>query len=124
MTQALLYGLGATLLYFPIMSSAPQNFDRNRGFAMGIILSGNGIGGLILAPVIHALINRFGVQWTLRALGVFNLIFMAPVACIARQAPGYEARRRAGVARVNMNIVKRGTFLAQVCYNLFRHSSH
>ncbi|KAL5485185.1 hypothetical protein ACEPAI_7827 [Sanghuangporus weigelae] len=33
-------------------------FDRNRGLAMGIILSDNAIGGLILAPIIHAFIQR------------------------------------------------------------------
>lgn len=116
LTQALLYGVGATLLYFPIMSLAPQVFDRNRGFAMGFILSGNGVGGLVLAPTLHTLIQRVGVQWTLRILGLWTFIMMIPVACVPRQPPGFEARRRGrqGSSRLNLSLLKRGTFIAQV----------
>ncbi|KAH8119368.1 monocarboxylate transporter [Phellopilus nigrolimitatus] len=115
LTQAILYGIGATLLYFPIMSLAPRFFDQHRGFAMGFILSGNGAGGLVLAPVVHTLLHRFGVRWTLRILGLWTLVMMIPVACVARQPPGFEARRRGGpgTTRINVNLVRRGTFLAQ-----------
>lgn len=115
LTQALLYGIGAALLYFPIMSFAPQFFDRHRGFALGFILSGNGFGGLVLAPVIHSLIHRFGIQWTLRILGIWSLVAMIPVACVVKQPPGFEARRRGGPAssRLDMALVKRGVFSAQ-----------
>lgn len=115
LTQAILYGLGATALYFPIMSNAPRFFDRNRGFALGLILSGNGIGGLVLAPTVHVLIKRVGVRWALRILGLWTFVLMVPVALIPRHPPGFEARRRGGGAlRLNVSLMKRGTFLAQV----------
>ncbi|KAI5123977.1 hypothetical protein M0805_006389 [Coniferiporia weirii] len=116
LTQALLYGIGATLIYFPIMSLAPRYFDRHRGFAMGFILSGNGVGGLVLAPIVQTLLtDRVGVRWTLRILGLMTLVLMAPVACVPKQPPGFEARRRGGPdsTRLNLNLVRRGTFLAQ-----------
>ena len=69
------------MLYFPILSSIPQFFDRHRGFAMGFILSGNGVGGLILAPLLHLMLERVGIRWTLRALGAWNLVVTVPVAC-------------------------------------------
>ncbi|KAL5485184.1 hypothetical protein ACEPAI_7826 [Sanghuangporus weigelae] len=113
LTQALLFGLGATLLYFPIMSLAPRFFDRNRGLAMGIILSGNGIGGLVLAPTVHALIHSVGVRWALRILGIWSLVLMTPVALVPRHPPGFEARRRGGASRLNASLLKKGTFIGQ-----------
>jgi hypothetical protein len=38
LTQGLLFGLGASLLYFPILSAAPEYFTSHRGTAMGFIL--------------------------------------------------------------------------------------
>ena len=120
LTQGLLFGIGATLLYFPIMSFAPRFYDRHRGFALGFILSGNGIGGLVLAPVAHVLIHRYGIQWTLRILSIWTLVMMVPVACVVRQPPGFQARRRGGPAasRLNMSLIKRGVFSAQVTSSL------
>lgn len=126
LTQALLCGIGAALLYFPIMSNAPQFFDRHRGFAMGFILSGIGVGGLVLAPVVHFLIYRCGIHWTLRILGIWSLVAMIPVACVVKQPTGFKARRRGGPApsRLSLALIKRGVFSAQVrmflrCHKLF-----
>ncbi|KAL5523803.1 hypothetical protein ACEPAG_7976 [Sanghuangporus baumii] len=113
LTQALLFGLGATLLYFPIMSLAPRFFDRNRGLAMGIILSGNGIGSLVLAPSIHALIHSVGVRLALRILGIWSLVLMTPVAMVPRHPPSFEAKRRGGASRLNASLLKKDTFIGQ-----------
>lgn len=97
------------------MSLAPQFFDRNRGFAMGFILSGNGVGGLVLAPTVHSLIQRCGIRWTLRILSLWTLVLMLPVACVPRQPPGFEARRRGGPgSSPNRALVKKPVFSAQV----------
>ena len=98
------------------MSLAPRFFDRNRGLAMGFILSGIGVGGLVLAPTVQALIQRVGVRWTLRILGLWSFVLMVPVALVPRHPPGFEARRRGGPggSRFNADLLKRGTFIAQV----------
>ena len=96
------------------MSLAPRFFDRNRGLAIGLILSGNGIGGLVLAPTTHALIQGVGVRWALRILGIWSLVLMTPVAFIPRHPPGFEARRRGGASRLNASLLKKGTFVGQV----------
>ncbi|KAF8890076.1 major facilitator superfamily domain-containing protein [Infundibulicybe gibba] len=98
LTQALLYGVGSSMYYFPIMSITPVYFDRHRGFAMGVILAGSGVGGLVIAPVLQLLLDKHGVHWALRILAIWNL-------------PGFNGVRR---TRVNMGLVKRGTFLYQV----------
>jgi MFS family permease len=110
-TQAILYGIGSSMYYFPIMSLAPVYFDAHRGFAMGFILSGSGAGGLVLAPVTTALVSRFGIQWALRALGIWNLVVGIPVACVIRKRKGFGR----GNTRVALKLVRKGTLLYQVC---------
>jgi hypothetical protein len=70
LTQGLLYGIGSSMIYFPILSIAPEYFDARRGSAMGFILSGTGVGGLTFSPSFQALLNRFGPRSTL--LGFFT----------------------------------------------------
>lgn len=77
---------------------------------MGFILSGTGIGGLVLAPVLHYLLDHLGVQWALRILGIWNLAVGLPVACVVRQRPGFGARSSNQNTRINMALVTRGTF--------------
>ncbi|KAA1467846.1 MFS general substrate transporter [Dentipellis sp. KUC8613] len=111
LTQSLLYGIGSSMFYFPILSLAPPFFDRHRGAAMGVILSGNGIGGLVLAPVTHQLLQKVGVQWTLRILGLWNLIVCIPIACVVRRRAGFGFGRRS--TKFDLSILRRGTFLSQ-----------
>jgi MFS family permease len=92
LTQGLLYGMGSSMIYFPILSVAPEYFDTRRGTAMGFILSGTGVGGLIFSPSFQALLNRFGPRWTLRFLALLNLVIGIPIAVTA--APSRFRGRR------------------------------
>lgn len=114
LTQALLWGIGSSMFYFPIMSLSPGFFDRNRGFAMGFILSGSGAGGLALGPILRVLIEKYGIRWALRILGLWNLAVVIPVALVIKKQPGVGLGDR-DRTRINMDLAKRGTFIAQVC---------
>jgi len=92
LTQGLLYGIGSSLLYFPILSVAPEYFTAHRGSAMGFILSGAGIGGLVFSPLIRALISSIGPRWTLRVLAFLVLVLSLPIAATA--APSRFVGRR------------------------------
>ncbi|GAP83564.1 putative monocarboxylate transporter protein [Rosellinia necatrix] len=80
LTQGLLAGLGMSLLYFPLLAPAPEYFTTHRATAMGFILAGGGAGGLILSPVIRALLSSIGGRWTLRALAISYLVAGLPIA--------------------------------------------
>ncbi|KAL0950252.1 hypothetical protein HGRIS_010236 [Hohenbuehelia grisea] len=110
LTQALLYGVGSSMYYFPIMSITPIYFDRHRGFAMGLILAGSGVGGLVIAPVLETLLSKYGIGWALRALGIWNFAIGLPVSMVLRHRPGFGARGR---TRLNLRLVKNGTFIYQ-----------
>jgi MFS family permease len=92
LTQGLLFGMGSSMIYFPILSVAPEYFDTRRGTAMAFILSGTGVGGLIFSPSFQALLNRFDPRWTLRFLALSTLVVGIPIAVTA--APSRFRGRR------------------------------
>ncbi|KAI9066472.1 MFS general substrate transporter [Trametes sanguinea] len=112
LTQGLLYGIGSSMYYFPIMSLTPAYFDRNRGAAMGIVLAGSGVGGLVLSPVFHVLLTRIGIRWALRILGIWNFALGIPISSVLTKKHG-AAANAAGSTRVSMALIKRGTFILQ-----------
>ncbi|KAK4032370.1 major facilitator superfamily domain-containing protein [Parachaetomium inaequale] len=80
LTQGFLVGLGMSLLYFPLLAPAPEYFTNHRATAMGFILAGGGTGGLVLSPVLQALLTSLGGRWTLRIYALFNLLAGLPIA--------------------------------------------
>ncbi|TFK90066.1 monocarboxylate transporter [Polyporus arcularius HHB13444] len=112
LTQGILYGIGSSMYYFPLMSLTPAYFDRNRGAAMGIVLAGSGVGGLVLSPVFHILLTRLGIRWALRVLGIWNFVLGIPISSVLTKKHGVAAGAT-GRTRVSMALVKRGTFILQ-----------
>ncbi|KAK1231026.1 hypothetical protein PQX77_005866 [Marasmius sp. AFHP31] len=110
LTQALLYGIGASMYYFPILAITPLFFTRRRGFAMGIVLAGSSLGGLVLAPVQQYLIEHYGVHWALRILGVWNFVISIPVSIAIKQHPTLSGR---GARWVEPATLGKGTFWFQ-----------
>ncbi|KAL2190329.1 MFS general substrate transporter [Thermothelomyces heterothallicus CBS 203.75] len=80
LTQGFLAGMGMSLLYFPLLAPAPEYFTNHRATALGFILAGGGAGGLVLSPVIRALLSSIGGRWTLRLYALFNLLAGLPIA--------------------------------------------
>lgn len=69
LTQGLLLGVATCLAYMTAVIVAPTWYSTRRGVAMGIILSGTGIGGLVWAPAIHAMSHHIGFRNALRLSG-------------------------------------------------------
>ncbi|KAG0327065.1 hypothetical protein BGZ99_008405 [Dissophora globulifera] len=74
LTQGVLFGIGSSLAYYPAVAVPSHYFTKKRGLATGVAVSGVGVGGLILAPVTNALIERTGIYWTLRILALITLV--------------------------------------------------
>src|SRR2546423_2364049 len=72
--QGLLLGCGTCLSYIPAVTVAPGWYDQRRGLAMGIILSGTGVGGVVWAPLLRFLNAAIGFRNTMRATGVLAFI--------------------------------------------------
>lgn len=109
LTQGLMYGVGASLLYFPILAVAPEYFDTHRGSAMGLILSAAGVGGLVYAPAARAMLANLGAAWTLRIFGIVNFAICIPV--VLATPPSRSLSKRPTL--VDARLAKRLTFILQ-----------
>ncbi|KAF9998313.1 hypothetical protein BGZ80_006811 [Entomortierella chlamydospora] len=94
-TQGLLYGMGGSLTYFAGLSLPAQWFiTRNRGLVTGIAISGGGIGGLWMSPIISSILLSKGLRWTMLALAIAHLVLLMPV-CMLFRARIESGRQRA-----------------------------
>lgn len=69
-TQGIMFGIGASLVYYPAVGAPSRWFVKRRGVALGLSTSGVGVGGMILTPCTQALIEAVGIYWTLRILSI------------------------------------------------------
>ena len=92
LTQGLLAGLGTCLTYMPAVTVAPTWFTARRGLAMGIVLSGTGIGGVVWAPVLHALVTKTGWRNSLRISSAIAFVLVSAAAPIMRWEPAASRR--------------------------------
>ncbi|KAF9960476.1 hypothetical protein BGZ72_006858 [Mortierella alpina] len=72
--QGVVLGIGSSLVYLPAVSCPAHWFERYRSIAIGIVVCGSGLGGLVLGPLTEYLITHVGVYWTLRIQGILCLV--------------------------------------------------
>jgi MFS family permease len=92
LTQGVMLGCGTCLTYIPAVTIAPGWFDQRRGFAMGIILSGTGVGGVVWAPALRSLNASIGFRNTLRLTGGVGLVLICTAAFVLKWDPDSERR--------------------------------
>jgi len=71
----------------PIQVQLTRWFDKSRGKAMGFAYLGIGFGGAAVPWISHALVQHFGWQAALRALGLLILVIALPAAFLAKEPP-------------------------------------
>lgn len=94
LSHGLLCGIGASLVYFPIVSAPSHWFWQRRGLALGVAVAGSGAGGLVLSPAIETLIDSIGVRWTLRFLAFTSFLIVTIVGLLLRLPPQYEIKQQ------------------------------
>jgi MFS family permease len=86
--QGVLIGmLGTSATFAPLVSDTSQWFDRRRGTALAICMSGNYAAGALWPPVLQHFIDAAGWRQTYIGLGVFSLLTMLPLAWLLRPRP-------------------------------------
>jgi len=123
LTQGLLQGCAACLTYIPAVTVSPGFFKKRGGLAMGIILSGTGLGGVAWAPILRYLISAIGYRSTLRVMGVVAAILIVISASVLKNAEDSRTdesvprqdrslRHRSILPKVNWKIVRSKEFFA------------
>lgn len=88
LAQGLLIGLlGTSATFAPLVSDTSQWFDRRRGTALAICMSGNYVAGAIWPPVMQHFIDAAGWRHTYIGIGVFCLLSILPLALFLRPRP-------------------------------------
>ena len=122
LTQGLLLGCGTSLVYIPAVTVAPGWFKERRGLAMGVVLSGTGIGGALWAPILRALNASIGFRNTLRLTGGLSFVLIVGSGWILKWHPEIESRNRLGASPgqsrlrpplANWQVVRSRMFFAQ-----------
>jgi MFS family permease len=65
-TQGVLHGLGAAMVYNPYIFYLDDWFIKRKGFAYGVFWSGTGICGVIMPLIMDLALNTYGFRNTLR----------------------------------------------------------
>jgi len=75
LTQGIICGVGAAAVFNCATNSTLTWFFKYRAAALGIVVAGSSIGGIVLPIFMNKLIPRIGFPWTVRILGFVVLLF-------------------------------------------------
>ncbi|KAL0939665.1 monocarboxylate transporter [Colletotrichum truncatum] len=78
-TQGVMYGVGFTMLYFPVLRMLNEWFIERRGMAYGIMFAGGGFSGVGFPFLLEVLLSKYGHKTTLRAVAVGIAISTLPL---------------------------------------------
>lgn len=84
LTQGILTGFGGGILFTPSVGLVLTYFSSRRAIALGIITTGNSIGGLAYPILVRGLLPRLGFAWTMRLIGFVHMVGFALVACLMK----------------------------------------
>ncbi|BEI85676.1 hypothetical protein CcaverHIS002_0510770 [Cutaneotrichosporon cavernicola] len=89
--QAVLFGIGAALIFTPVIALPNQHFPRRRAMAGALAISGSGLGGLCWPIILQRLISQVGFGWALRISGLISAILLALACALIR--PRFPSRQ-------------------------------
>jgi MFS family permease len=88
LAHGLLIGLlGTSATFAPLVADTSLWFDRRRGIAVGICMSGNYVAGAVWPPIIQHYIASAGWRETYIGIGIFCLASMLPLAFVLWRRP-------------------------------------
>jgi MFS family permease len=88
LAHGLLIGLlGTSTTLAPLVADTVQWFDRRRGIALGICMSGNYLAGVVWPPAMQYFIDTVGWRSTYVGIGVVCVLTMMPLALVLRPRP-------------------------------------
>ncbi|OJJ49327.1 hypothetical protein ASPZODRAFT_59941 [Penicilliopsis zonata CBS 506.65] len=87
LVQGILMGIAMGFLQVPSMAAVPQYFDKKRAAALGVVISGSSVGGIVLPIALSKMLNAssLGFGWSVRVIGFLLLPFVG-FACVTVEA--------------------------------------
>lgn len=100
LAYGLILGVGVSCAFVPSVATVGQWFEKRRGLATGIAVSGTGIGSLVLAPLSSELIDSSGWRSAMRVLALISVVTVIAAASVMR------SRTAAGAGRSVRDLVR------------------
>ncbi|KAM0694617.1 hypothetical protein Q7P36_004973 [Cladosporium allicinum] len=77
--QGIIYGIAGNALVMPTINLINEWFLQKRGLAIGIAISGDFAGGVVMPLILQAVLNEVGFRWTLRIVALIIVILASPI---------------------------------------------
>ncbi|GAB5588732.1 hypothetical protein Unana1_03632 [Umbelopsis nana] len=84
LSEGLLFGIGASLVWNASVSLPAQWFSKKRALATGLGVCGTGFGGLTISPITQILVEHTGYRLTLRYLAIICFVMLITGCALAR----------------------------------------
>ncbi|KAF5358685.1 hypothetical protein D9758_007655 [Tetrapyrgos nigripes] len=94
LSQGILFGIGAGLLFYPALASVSKCFSDHRATALGIAASGSSLGGVLYPIMLRSLFEHVGFGWTLRITALISLVLCGAATLTISSLAKSEARKR------------------------------
>ncbi|KZT57593.1 MFS general substrate transporter [Calocera cornea HHB12733] len=117
-TQGIVQGAGAGILFVPGAAIPAQWFSKCRALAIGIGASGAGLGGVFWSLIGRLLISQVGRQWALRVSAFVNLGLCAIAIVILNERKTHATRKEEGEKEepiLDWNMFKDPVFAVLYC---------
>ncbi|OOF94566.1 hypothetical protein ASPCADRAFT_50418, partial [Aspergillus carbonarius ITEM 5010] len=88
LAQGILLGISLSLLTCPLIALVGQHIKIKRGAAIGIVIAGSSLGGVVWPIVVNELLQKpsIGFGWTMRIVG-FIMLPLLIITCLCCQPP-------------------------------------
>jgi MFS family permease len=87
LTYGLGVGVGVACAYVPLVTQVSAWFHRGRAVALGVAVSGIGLGTLLVPPLAAAFIDDHGWRWTYRSFAIVSVAALLLVAALSLRPP-------------------------------------
>lgn len=107
LAQAVLLGFSMAFVTWPLVASVSRHMPNHRGLALGIVIGGSSVGGVVWPIAIEQLLfrRRVGFPWTMRIVGFIMLAILA-VALLGSSDPPRPPRTDNVAAEANVPMEK------------------
>jgi MFS family permease len=105
-TYGLFFGfLGQATLFSPLMANIVNLFERRRGFAAGVVASGQAFAGTFWPPIVRYFNDDVGWRETYFYFGIFTLCTMLPISLVFLWQKKFIVEHRLKLAAANAHQV-------------------
>ncbi|KAI7213780.1 putative MFS monocarboxylate transporter [Hortaea werneckii] len=114
-TQGIFYAIAGNALVMPTINFINEWFSKKRGLAIGIAISGDFAGGIVMPLLLQAILGAVGFRWTLRIIAAIIVVFSSPILFLLKPRLPVSATHVA--APMDLSFLRDGFFWTLQLFN-------